>query len=200
MNPGLPITATILLFLAHTALMFTLSRTTQRPMRPAPPGLFFVVLVPCLNEGVVIDRTLSRLRESAPGNVAVLVVDDGSTDGTEGLVLAHAALDERVHLMSRRLPEARKGKGEALNAAYRHVCGSTITGGRDPHDVVVVVLDADGRPAPGMFDEAARYFADPRCGAVQVGVRMYNVGESLLARMQDLEFVAFTEVYQRGRM
>lgn len=200
MNPLWPITATILLFLAHSALMVVLSRTVHAPRVAAPEGLLFVVLIPCLDEGVVIDRTLGRLRESAPPNVAVLVVDDGSTDETRDIVAAHAAHDARIHLLSRRLPEARQGKGEALNAAFRHVCASPLVAGRSPADVVVVVLDADGRPAPDMFSEAGRYFADPRCGAVQVGVRMYNVGESVLARMQDLEFVAFTEVYQRGRM
>ena len=43
------------------------------------------------------------------------------------------------------------------------------------------------------------YFQQPRVGAVQVGVRMYNAQESLLARMQDIEFVVFTEIYQRAR-
>ncbi|WP_432547562.1 glycosyltransferase family 2 protein [Kineococcus sp. SYSU DK004] len=199
MNPLLPITLTIVLFLGHSGVMFALSRTTRARTADPPRELVFVVLVPCLDEGVVIDRSLARLRASAPGNVLVLVVDDGSTDATADLVLAHAREDPRVHLLRRRPPHARRGKGEALNAAYRHVCDSDIVAGHDPRDVVVVVLDADGRPAPGMFEEAARSFADPRCGGAQVGVRMYNVEESLLARMQDLEFVAFTEVYQRAR-
>jgi 1,2-diacylglycerol 3-beta-glucosyltransferase len=45
----------------------------------------------------------------------------------------------------------------------------------------------------------SRHFANPRVGAVQIGVRMYNAHETRLARMQDMEFVIFTELYQRAR-
>ena len=65
--------------------------------------------------------------------------------------------------------------------------------------MIVVVLDADGRLAPNALIEVAPFFADPAVGGVQVGVRMYNAREKLLARMQDFEFVTFTEVFQRAR-
>src|SRR5205823_4034013 len=85
------------------------------------------------------------------------------------------------------------------NAAYRHVLGSDVMAGHRPEDVVIVILDADGRIEPNAFLQVAPYFRDPKIAAVQIGVRMYNAGESRLARMQDLEFVTFTEIFQRGR-
>ncbi|MEZ0164763.1 glycosyltransferase family 2 protein [Kineococcus sp. LSe6-4] len=194
-----PVSVTIVLFLLHSLTMFVLSGR-DRPPAGEPPDLLFVVLIPCLDEGVVIDRTLHRLRALDVPNVRVLVVDDGSADTTADLVAAHAADDPRIGLLTRRLPLARQGKGRALNDAFTRLVGSPLVAGHREEDVVVVVLDADGRPEANMFTEAGRHFADPRCGAVQVGVRMYNVAESLLARMQDFEFVVFTEVYQRGRM
>lgn len=200
MNGTTPISLTIVLFLAHSLGMFVLSRRTGCPLSDPPGDLLFVVLLPCLDEGVVIDRTLHRLRTLDVPNLRVVVVDDGSGDSTGELVRGHADVDERVHLMSRVLPVARQGKGKALNDAFHRLVGSPLVQGYAERDVIVVVLDADGRPDAAMFAEAGRHFADPRVGAVQVGVRMYNVAESLLARMQDFEFVVFTEIYQRGRM
>jgi cellulose synthase/poly-beta-1,6-N-acetylglucosamine synthase-like glycosyltransferase len=45
----------------------------------------------------------------------------------------------------------------------------------------------------------ASYFRDPTAGAVQVGVEMRNASTNLLARMQDMEFSVFTEIFQRAR-
>jgi cellulose synthase/poly-beta-1,6-N-acetylglucosamine synthase-like glycosyltransferase len=106
-----------------------------------------------------------------------------------------------VELLRRRAPEARKGKGAALNAAYHHLrSAAAVTGcGRDDDQVVIVVVDADGRLQPDAPATVAPLFGDPRTGAVQVGVRMYNRASGWLARMQDMEFLVFTEIFQRAR-
>lgn len=164
---------------------------------PPSDDLFFVFVVPCLNEEVVIGKSLERLLALPGSNYAVLVVDDGSDDRTSEIVRSHDPF--RVWLLRRDLPEARQGKGEALNHAYRHLLGSGILGERSPDDVILAVLDADGRLAGNALFEIAPYFRDPKAGAVQIGVRMYNARESLLAQMQDFEFVTFTEIFQRAR-
>ena len=51
-------------------------------------GLFFVFLMPCLNEELVIGRSLQRLLSLPAGNFAVMVIDDGSDDGTAAAVAA----------------------------------------------------------------------------------------------------------------
>jgi 1,2-diacylglycerol 3-beta-glucosyltransferase len=190
-------TAVVLFSLSYVVVIYVRSRRRPPIAFDAPPGLLFVVMIPCLNEELVLDRSLERLAAIPNDNVAVLVIDDGSEDGTADIVRRHAG--DRVWLLSRRAPDARKGKGEALNAAYRHLLASNLLAGRRPEDVVVAILDADGRIEPNAFVQVAPYFRDPRVGAVQIGVRMYNATESLLARMQDLEFVTFTEIFQRGR-
>ena len=162
-----------------------------------PEELFFVFLLPCLNEEKVILNSLSRLLSFDGHNFAVMVIDDGSEDATGSVVSSLA--DDRVWLLRRTLPNARQGKGEALNAAIARLSESTWLQGRDLDKVVVVVVDADGRVEPHSLAAVAPYFADPSVGAVQIGVRINNRGMSRLARMQDMEFVIYTEVFQRGR-
>jgi 1,2-diacylglycerol 3-beta-glucosyltransferase len=180
-----------------------LAAARQRPAltgspRPAPPGdLFFVFLLPCLNEEKVILNSLQRLLSMPRGNFAVLVIDDDSDDHTVGIV--SSVLGERAWLLQRTAPNARQGKGEALNAAIGHLTGSGLLADRDPDRVIVVVVDADGRLDPHAVAEVTPYFADPLVGAVQIGVRINNRTASRLARMQDMEFVIYTEVFQRGR-
>jgi 1,2-diacylglycerol 3-beta-glucosyltransferase len=177
------------------------SRGKQAPEVSSGPRagdeLFFVFMMPCLNEEKVILNSLQRLLDIPGDDFVILVVDDGSDDNTAGVV--SGAGSDRVWLLSRKPPQARQGKGEALNAAVRYLAGSGHLAGRDPDRVVVVVVDADGRLDPHAIDQVRPYFADPSIGAVQIGVRINNRQHSWLARMQDMEFVIYTEVFQRGR-
>ena len=167
------------------------------PQPARPGGLFFVFLMPCLNEEKVILGSLQRLLSMPGGNFVVLVIDDGSDDRTAEVV--GNAVGDQIWLLSRKSPNARQGKGEALNAAIRSLTSSGRLAGRDPDQVIVVVVDADGRLDPHAVTAVSPYFADPVVGAVQIGVRINNRGSSRLARMQDMEFVIYTEVFQRGR-
>jgi len=187
----------VLLSLAYVAYLFVLSRRQRPNPLPAPADLLFAFVIPCLNEEAVISATLDNLVPLLGDDDLVLVVDDGSDDRTPELVRAHGS--SRVHLLRRELPDARQGKGEALNAAIRHLRTSPLVGGRSPSDIVVAVFDADGRLAPEAVHAVAGYFRDPRMGAVQIGVEMRNAGTNLLARLQDMEFTVFTEVFQRAR-
>ena len=187
------ISIVILFSLSYTVALFVMSRRRRAHLGRPTGDLWFVFLVPCLNEELVIGRSLDRLLALPNPNFAVLVIDDGSDDATAAIVEAYD--DPRVLLLRRVAPQARQGKGEALNAAFRHLRDPLMLGGRSAQDV----LDADGRLDRNALFEVAPYFNDPDTGAVQIGVRMYNAGESLLARMQDFEFVTFTEIFQRAR-
>jgi cellulose synthase/poly-beta-1,6-N-acetylglucosamine synthase-like glycosyltransferase len=76
---------------------------------------------------------------------------------------------------------------------------SRLLEGRRGEDVVVAVFDADGRIERDALTAVAGFFRDPRAGAVQIGVEMRNAHANLLARMQDMEFCVFTEIFQRAR-
>jgi len=175
-----------------------------------PDGFEWHALVPCLDEAVVIERTVRRLRASFP-QMHVWCVDDASADGTLRILRALAAEDDHVHVVRREFPQAQQGKGAALNAGWRaireHVRAASGSSYEEhSHRVVVGVLDADGRLDP-MAPEVISGpggFGDEEVGAVQVQVRMINRGlegrvdagdpapRGRLARtlvvLQDLEF------------
>lgn len=187
----------VLFSLSYTLSVFVMSRRKRPEALSAPETLYFVFVLPCLNEELVIGRSLDRLLELPGDNYAVLVIDDGSDDRTAEIVAPYPM--DRVWLLQRTAPEARQGKGHALNAAYRYMRDSGVLDGHRPEDVIVCILDADGRIEPNALFEVGHFFRNPLAGAVQIGVRMFNKGESLLTRLQDFEFVTFTEIFQRGR-
>ena len=190
-------TLVVTCFLLYVCAMFLIGRRRVPATGAAAQELFFVFVLPCLNEELVLDASLRRLFAFADDNWAALVVDDGSDDATAEIAAHHTG--DRVWLLRRSAPDARPGKGAALNAAYRHVQHRLAGSGRRSDRVILVVLDADGRIQPDALTTVAPLFTDPRVGAVQIGVRMYNRDASLLARMQDMEFVVYTEIFQRSR-
>jgi 1,2-diacylglycerol 3-beta-glucosyltransferase len=177
--------------------------------RAASPGdgrtMAWHLFVPALNEEKVIGETIDYLRATFP-MANVWVIDDDSDDRTAPIVSVRAIADPLVHLVSRKAPEARTGKGDALNAAYLAL-NEWLPITADRTRLIVGVIDADGRPAPNCFDVCAggTLFGDPAVGSVQVMVRMMNrhsreqfphrgrvvnfLGQTLV-RLQDLEFRA----------
>jgi len=191
------ISVVVLFTLSYTLALFAISRRRRPYLGASTEDLWFVFIVPCLNEELVIGQSIDRLLALPNPNFAVLVVDDGSDDRTSEIVESYD--DPRILLLRRTPPEARQGKGEALNAAFQRLRRASAAAGRSSDDVIVAVIDADGRLDRNVLYEVAPFFNAPDAGAVQIGVRMYNAGESVLARMQDFEFVTFTEIFQRAR-
>jgi dolichol-phosphate mannosyltransferase len=73
-----------------------------------------LVIIPTYNEAENIERILRRICESLP-EASVLVVDDGSPDGTGDLVKAVAADLSNVHLITR---AEKSGLGSAYRAGF----------------------------------------------------------------------------------
>lgn len=177
----------------------------HRPAEPGDASAFdWHFLVPCRDEEAVIGDTVQYLLSSFP-SARVWVIDDASTDGTASVVASFD--DPRVHLVRRALPEARTGKGDALNAAYRALMATEPT---DLMRTIAVVVDADGRPAPNCLTVCAadHLFGNEAVGAVQIDVWMSNRGElpangsrfgAGLVRMQDLEFRTAIAAIQTSR-
>jgi cellulose synthase/poly-beta-1,6-N-acetylglucosamine synthase-like glycosyltransferase len=181
----------------YNTTLFVLSRRRIRRARGRRTERFYVFLLACLNEEKVLAESLARITALPAADFMALVIDDASDDHTGEIALA--ADRNRVRLHRRELPNARKGKGAALNDGVRYLRESGLLAGRDPDDVVLCVVDADGRLDPHVVQSVDPYFDDPGTGAVQICVRMYNRAEGLLARMQDMEFVVYGDVFQSAR-
>jgi glycosyltransferase involved in cell wall biosynthesis len=126
-------------------------------------------VVPCFNEAAVLPLLHARLRaalDAVAADTRILYVDDGSTDGTAGLLLALAAEDARVGalLLSRNF-----GKEAALTAGLDHAEGDAV-----------VVLDADLQDPPELISTFWAHFLEGH--DVVYGVRRSRAGESWLKR------------------
>ena len=175
------------------------SRGGQIRTEPHGTPEHFWIIVPALNEERVVGNTVTAaLTLGGFGGTLtrVLVVDDGSDDRTPEVL---AGIDHpRLYVLRRELPEARKGKGEALNAAYRAILAHTRAEGVDPAQVVVGIIDGDGQGSHNILLEISRMMRNPQVGAVQVQVRIRNRGK-LLGAVQDLEFGAVVNACQTMR-
>lgn len=189
----------VAVYFVSTVYLLAVAAIAARSPRPddAPDGLFFVLVVPALNEELVIGNTIRHLLELAGSNYLVLVIDDGSNDGTAAVVRRFPA--NRVRIANRVRPFARQGKGEALNYAYRAILTSELPELYGIDNIVLAVMDADGQVDPRMLQAVAPYFGDPRTGAVQVGVRMLNAKTNIWTRWQQYEFVTFNWLFSRAR-
>lgn len=199
----------ILVIVTYYAVLFVLSAFRRAP---APPELIakarkplIVLFVPAHNEEDVLEDTLSQLhRLQYSGPYRALVMNDASVDATSEIAHRWAAQDPRLRVVDRTKEEGGQGKSEVLNHACRLTIqwsqdGDPWLEGREPEDIVVGILDADGRLEVDCLEIVSDYFASPKVGTTQIGVRIGNAGTNLLCRMQDIEFVGFSWLVQIAR-
>jgi dolichyl-phosphate beta-glucosyltransferase len=115
------------------------------------------LLIPCYNEAGRLPRTLSSFLARLPDDPAateVIVLDDGSEDGTAELTRSAAAGDPRVRLLRW---ETNVGKGFAIRAGMLAASGD-----------VIVFTDADGSYGP---EQAERVASALDAADVAIGAR-----------------------------
>ncbi|CAL9513587.1 Undecaprenyl-phosphate 4-deoxy-4-formamido-L-arabinose transferase [Streptomyces sp. enrichment culture] len=164
------------LVIGRFALMLVLSgaharRVRRKGFRWGPPVTEPVsVLVPAYNEAKCIENTVRSLMAS-DHPIEVIVVDDGSSDGTARIVEAMGLPNVRV------IRQLNAGKPAALNRGLANA----------RYDIVVM-MDGDTVFEPTTIRELVQPFGDPKVGAVAGNAKVGNK-DTLIGAWQHIEYV-----------
>jgi len=161
------------LIVARAIVVVVAARRHQRVRtRPWGPPITepASVIVPAYNESAGIEATV-RSVVASDHPVEVIVVDDGSTDGTAEIVEALGLPGVRI------IRQDNAGKPAALNTGL--ACSS---------HPLVVLLDGDTVFEPDAVRILLQPFADPAVGAVSGNAKVANRG-GLMGRWQHIEYV-----------
>ena len=169
-----------LLFIGVLAISeWWMSRHTTWPTDYQPK---VSVIVPAWNEEKVISKTIHSLLESDYPNFDIVVVDDGSQDGTYQRVLDEFGQHPQV----RAFTKPNGGKAAALNYGINRTDAEIVIG-----------LDADTIFRPDAISKLVRHFADKRTGAVAGNAKVGN-RLNLLTRWQALEYITSQNLDRRA--
>ncbi|MFC9848337.1 bifunctional polysaccharide deacetylase/glycosyltransferase family 2 protein [Streptomyces sp. NPDC060223] len=128
------------------------------------------VIVPAYNEKECIANTLRSLAESTHP-IEIIVVDDGSTDGTKEIAESLGMPNVRV------IRQENAGKPAALNNGVRNAS----------YDIVVM-MDGDTVFEPDAVHQLVQPFARPEIGAVAGNAKVGN-RNTLIGAWQHIEYV-----------
>ena len=156
-------------YVLYPILALLVGRMTNRLVNKDPEFLPRVTLIiAAFNEARHIEATVrNKLAQDYPGELLqILVVSDGSSDGTDEIVERIAAAEPRVRLL-RQTP--RQGKTAALNRAVAQSGGE-----------ILVFSDANSIYRQGALRMLIRNFADPDVGYVSGQMLYANSDGSLV--------------------
>lgn len=121
------------------------------------------VIIPVYNERNTILKVVEMIRKVPPYDKEVLIVDDGSTDGTRDMLVGLQELGVRVILHDRN-----RGKGAALRTGFEQATGE-----------VLVVQDADMEYDPSDWAEMLRLIEEDKADVV-FGSRFFGKAHRVL--------------------
>jgi glycosyltransferase involved in cell wall biosynthesis len=152
---------------------------TREAADPRLAGMRRLAIVPAYNEVEAIEAVINELRSVDP-DLEIVVVDDGSTDGT-------AARSEKLGVEVVRLPY-NLGIGGAMQTGYQYA--------RDHGFELAIQVDGDGQHDPGeiatLIEPVVTGQADMAVGTRFAGGRRYQppfarrIGIQMFARMVSL--------------
>lgn len=146
------------------------------------------VLIPMHNEEQVLSNVLDSLLkcEYDRDKLEIIPINDNSTDRTREMLDEYHRKYEFIRPLHRDCPD--RGKPVGLNDAMKLAKGE-----------IIIVFDADYRPARNMLKQIALGFEDPQVGAVMGRVIPYNTNTNMLTRLINLERSGGYQVDQQAR-
>jgi len=169
--------AAVLLLFALRRIVLTLAAWQRpRPIEPRRDLPAITVLVPARNEAAGVAGTLNAIAalDYPPDRLFVVVIDDGSEDGTRTVLEHWAASRERTLALSFNIP---RGKIAALNAAVAAA----------PSTELIAVCDADVKPRRDWLRRLADAFADETVGGAAAILHPMGAERSAVAHYAAVE-------------
>jgi cellulose synthase/poly-beta-1,6-N-acetylglucosamine synthase-like glycosyltransferase len=140
------------------------------------------LILPAYNEEKTIGKAIERsLSQRYMGSLEVIVIDDGSSDGTYGIAKKFADKHANVRVIRY---EKNRGKSYALNTGFAEARGE-----------ISIFCDADSVLAPEAVSRMVSHFKDPKVGMV-AGMVIVRNEKNLLTRLQQIEYL-FTQSIMR---
>jgi cellulose synthase/poly-beta-1,6-N-acetylglucosamine synthase-like glycosyltransferase len=137
------------------------------------------IIVPAYNEAKVIAKTVESLLEAEYPHKEIILVDDGSTDGT---FEEASKFDGRIKI----LRKENGGKYSALNYGARFATGE-----------ILIVVDADTIIGRTSLLEISKKFSDKSVVAVAGNIKVLN-RNSWLTKCQALEYIISIQTFRRA--
>jgi glycosyltransferase involved in cell wall biosynthesis len=136
--------------------------TLHKPVLDFEKTLKLTVIMPCYNEVKTLEKILERVRHVGLAD-EILIVDDGSTDGTRDIlrrIEAESPADVRVIYHERN-----QGKGAAINTGFRNATGDVYLIQDadleyDPRDYPVLLQPIEEGISPVVY--GSRFLGGPR--------------------------------------
>ena len=168
-----------------TTSLFFRQRWEAHQESPLPfnTALSVSILIPAHNEAALLEGALTAACAIDYPHYEVVVVDDGSTDGTPDIIRRFADAG-KVRAIFKRVNQ---GKAMALNDALPCLNGD-----------IVLILDADAEPEPTILQRLMPHFSSARVAAVTGNPRVRNV-DTFLARLQLMEFTSIVSLLRRSQ-
>lgn len=164
-------------YIGYPTLLALLPKRQAAGAVPPDDALPTVTMVVAAHneEDVIGQKILNTLRHDYPEDkLDVLVVSDGSTDGTEANVMKRRGSRVRLAVQT-----PQRGKNDAINLGVRHARGE-----------IVVFTDANAMMAPGSLRALVAPFADEEVGLVS-GRGLYGTFEANTPRAVSNAYVRY---------